>query len=205
MVRASLSLSHGNADVERSFSVNKNVVTAERVRLGQDTLCALRLVKEAIRINGGGQVSGIVITQRMLQLARSAYSVYKEHLEKQRAEEASKRMAAKQEHDKRMEEQRLEKNAERMNQEKKEAKNKLVQLHKELDIKQTEQNNALKAAEGILVDAEKRLSEAVKAGDMCLVSVASGLLEVGRKRVAEANRELTSIAATRKKMKLSDI
>lgn len=205
VVRASLSLSHGNADVERSFSINKKVVTPDRVRLGQDTLCALRLVKEAIRINGGGQVSGIVITQRLLQLARSAYSVYKEHLEKQRVAEASKRMLANQARDKRMEDERLKKNAERMDQEKKEAKKKFVQLQKELDVKQTEQNNALKAAEGILVDAEKRLSEAVKAGDMCRVSVASGLLEVGRKRVAEANRELSSIADSRKKMKLSDI
>jgi len=61
----------------------------------------------------------------------------------------------------------------------------------QLDQKQTEQSNSMKAAEGLLVDVEKRLSEAIKAGDMCQVSVASGLLEVGRKRVAAANRELT--------------
>jgi len=40
---------------------------------------------------------------------------------------------------------------------------------------QTQQSNSLKAAE---VDAEKRLLETIKAGNMCLVSVASGLLEV---------------------------
>jgi len=49
------------------------------------------------------------------------------------------------------------------------------------------------------------LLEALKAGDMCQVSVASVLLEVGRKRVAAANIELMSIADNRKKMKIDDI
>jgi len=40
---------------------------------------------------------------------------------------------------------------------------------------------------------------------MCQVSVTSGLLEVGRKKVAAANRELASIADNRKKMKIDDI
>ena len=53
-MRACLSLSHGDADVERSFSVNKQVVTPDRVSLGQETIGALRLFKEAIRIQGSG-------------------------------------------------------------------------------------------------------------------------------------------------------
>ena len=78
----------------------------------------------------------------------------------------------------------------------------LCKLQKELDKKQTEQSNVLKAAEGLLADAEKKLSGAIKTGDMCQVSMASGLLEVGRKRIAEANRELSEIADRRKKIKL---
>jgi len=88
---------------------------------------------------------------------------------------------------------------------KKEAGDKFYTLQKQRDQKQTEQSNSLKAAEGLLVDAVKRLSEAIKGGDMCQLSVASGLLEVGRKRVAAANRELASIADNRKKMKIDDI
>jgi len=45
-------------------------VTPDRVNLGQDTVSAIRLVKEVIRIHGDGQ--GIPVTHRMLQLARSA-------------------------------------------------------------------------------------------------------------------------------------
>jgi hypothetical protein len=50
---------------------------------------------------------------------------------------------------------------------------------------------------------KKKLSDAIKVGDMCQVSVASGLLEVGRKRIAEANRELTDIVDRRKKIKFN--
>lgn len=100
LVRACLSLTHGNADVERSFSVNKQVVTADRVSLGQDTISALHIVKEAIRIQGNGQVSAIPVTHRMLQLARSAYSVYKDQLEKKNVEMAMARKAREQEDEK---------------------------------------------------------------------------------------------------------
>ena len=205
VVRASLSLSHGNADVERCFSINKKVVTPDRVSLGQDTVCAVRLVKEAIRIHGDGQVSGIPVTHRMLQLARSAYSTYKDHMDKKKAENEFKRKAKEQAHEQLIEEERLKLETEKAKLQKKEARDKFCKLQKQLDQKQTEQSNSLKAAEGLLVDVEKRLSEAIKAGDMCQVSVASGLLEVGRKRVAAANRELTSIADNRKKMKIDDI
>jgi hypothetical protein len=201
VVRACLSLSHGNADVERSFSVNKKVVTADRVSLGQDTINALRIVKEAIRIQGNGQISSIAITNRMLQLARSAYSVYKDHLEKKKAEIEMKRRAIQQQRDELLAEETKKREAEEVERKKKRDKEKRRQLLKEIEMKQSEQRNVLKAAEGLLADAEKKLSDAIKCGDMCKVSIASGLLEVGRKRIAQANKELSTIAEN-KKMRL---
>lgn len=85
---------------------------------------------------------------------------------------------------------------------KKKDKETRTKLHNELNKKQTEQGNILTAAEGLLADAEKKLSDAIKAGDMCQVSIASGLLEVGRKRIAETNRTLNEIADRRKKIRL---
>ena len=114
VVRASLSLSHGNADVERCFSINKKVVTPDRVSLGQDAVCAVRLVKEAIRIHGDGQVSGIPVTHRMLQLARSAYSTYKDHIDKKKAENEFKRKAKEQAHEQLIEEERLKLETEKL-------------------------------------------------------------------------------------------
>jgi len=115
-----------------------------------------------------------------------------------------KRKAKEQAHEQLKEEEWLKLETAKAKLNKKEARDKFYMLQKQLDQKHTEQGNSLKAAEDLLVDAEKRLSEAIKTGDMCQVSVASGLLEVGRKRVAAANMELTSIADNRKKMKNDD-
>jgi hypothetical protein len=176
-------------------------VTADRVSLGQDTINALRIVKEAIRIQGNGQISSIAITNRMLQLARSAYSVYKDHLEKKKAEIEMKRRAIQQQRDELLAEETKKREAEEVERKKKRDKEKRRQLLKEIEMKQSEQRNVLKAAEGLLADAEKKLSDAIKCGDMCKVSIASGLLEVGRKRIAQANKELSTIAEN-KKMRL---
>ena len=74
VVKACLSLPHGNADVERSFSANKRVVVTERASLDEDTICALRIVKEAIRIQADGIVSSNIVTPHLLSFARSVYS-----------------------------------------------------------------------------------------------------------------------------------
>ena len=50
LARTVLSIPHGNADVERSLSINKNILTSERTRLSEETLIGLRLrVKDAVR------------------------------------------------------------------------------------------------------------------------------------------------------------
>ena len=45
VVKACLAFPHGNADAERSFSANKNAVTAEG-SLREDTITAVRLIKD---------------------------------------------------------------------------------------------------------------------------------------------------------------
>lgn len=111
-----------------------------------------------------------------------------------------KRTPIHQEREKLLEEEKKKREAEEATLQKKQQKEK---LHNELDRKQTERSSALKAAEGLLVEAENKLSAAIKAGDMRQTSVAAGMLEVGRKRIAEANRELTDIADRHKKTKFN--
>ena len=48
LVKNALILPHGNADVERSLSVNTSVVTEDRPHIGEATVCAIRTVKEAV-------------------------------------------------------------------------------------------------------------------------------------------------------------
>ena len=48
LVKSALILPHGNADVERSLSVNTSVVTQDRPHIGEATVCAIRTVKDAV-------------------------------------------------------------------------------------------------------------------------------------------------------------
>ena len=90
---AGLVLSHGNADAKRGFSANKKVVTyADRARLCEGTINAVRLVKDAIRchVNLSTNVS---ITPAMVRHVQGACSTYKEHWEE---EQRNKEMRKKQ-------------------------------------------------------------------------------------------------------------
>ena len=89
VVKACLAMSHGNADAERSFSYNKNIVTSERSSMIADTVCAVRMVKDGIKQLGGS--GNVTINSDLLQLTRSSYAQYKKHLyDVKKAEEIDK-------------------------------------------------------------------------------------------------------------------
>lgn len=76
---------------------------------------------------------------------------------------------------------------------------KLQKLEIELLAVKEEQHNILKSSGKILHEAEQKLSDAIKAGDIDRIGISHGLLEVARKRMDAATTELCSIAAKRKK------
>ena len=76
VVKNALCIHHGNADVERSLSDNKNTVTDERTRLSELTINGLRLAKDFVQADDGG-VSGVMITKEMKQAGRNAHMTYK--------------------------------------------------------------------------------------------------------------------------------
>jgi hypothetical protein len=81
---AALALPHGNADVERSFSTNKKLLTVDRAKLCPQTINACRLVKDALKNNAKSEALNAVITPALLRSARSSYGKYKEFLEEER-------------------------------------------------------------------------------------------------------------------------
>ena len=52
MVKCALTLCHSNADVERSLSVNKRMITKQNVVMKTQTVVGLRAVKAAVQENG---------------------------------------------------------------------------------------------------------------------------------------------------------
>lgn len=81
LVKTCLCLSHGNATPERGFSINKGVLN-NRFALDEDTIIALRIVKQAILLFGG--VLKIPITRKLLTYAKNSHAGYKMFLENNR-------------------------------------------------------------------------------------------------------------------------
>lgn len=80
-----LLISHGNAFVERGFSVNKEVVVENQK---PKSLVAQRRIYDGIQIVGG--VENVEITKNMILKFRSARKEYAEHLEQQKKENEEK-------------------------------------------------------------------------------------------------------------------
>jgi len=90
VIKGCLALSHGNSDAERSFSANKLTVTPQRASLNEETINAIRLVKDGLRIHAGGDAAKIKVTSALLQETCTAYSKYKEFQEECKRKEAEK-------------------------------------------------------------------------------------------------------------------
>ena len=85
-------LCHSNADVERSLSTNKKIVTKSNTSLKPETLRGLRAIKCAINEYGG--VTKVPITLDMVSAAERSHSIYKQHM---REEESKKKKKEKEE------------------------------------------------------------------------------------------------------------
>ncbi|XP_063076306.1 uncharacterized protein LOC134466336 [Engraulis encrasicolus] len=79
-----LVLSHGQATVERGFSINKEVETCN---MQEDTLVAHRIVCDFVSSHGG--VSKVPLTQELLSSVSSARSRYRNYLETERQKRES--------------------------------------------------------------------------------------------------------------------
>lgn len=90
LVKCALSLSHGNADVERGFSENTCLLTADRSLLSNASINGLRATRDAVTFFGNGKPHEVPITKGLLDSVRYAHSRYCMDLEKQREELAMK-------------------------------------------------------------------------------------------------------------------
>lgn len=72
-------MSHGNANIERGFSINKEILIEN---LKEESLIAQRVVYDAVSHAGG--VEKVEISHKMIQSVRSSHSRYREALESQK-------------------------------------------------------------------------------------------------------------------------
>lgn len=92
IVKASLALSHGNADVERSFSKSKRVLTEDGAQMSERTLNAGMTILDAMKMYENN-ASKVPITKELLSLGRFARSSYSDFLENEKMKKvAAERM-----------------------------------------------------------------------------------------------------------------
>ena len=88
MVNCALALCHSNADVERSLSTSKKVVTKHNVSMKKETITGLQSVKVALEEFGG--VEKVPITLDTVKTAEYPHHLYNEHLREEQAKERQK-------------------------------------------------------------------------------------------------------------------
>lgn len=79
VIKQVLLLSHGQASVERGFSVNKQV---ERDNMSGRSVIAERVITETVRQFGSAK--DVPLTKELLLSASTAYSKFRQHLEDQK-------------------------------------------------------------------------------------------------------------------------
>ena len=162
VVKLALSISHGQADVERGFSVNKMILT-DRTSLSEKVLCATRTVKDVVEAYDS--VTSIPMTPTLFTAYRSAHRLYKEAQEK---ESSRKR-----------EESVLGKRKQPIDDE----KSIMLAKKREWEEKQVQ-------AEKLINEGTERLSLSLKANNLGDIMAAHALLESGNKLLQECRSQL---------------
>lgn len=75
LVRICISVSHGNADPKRGFSENKHTLDG-RESMGEETIEAIRLVKESVRLHG--RILNLPINRKLINLFENSKAAYDE-------------------------------------------------------------------------------------------------------------------------------
>lgn len=182
-MKALLTLAHGNAEVERSLSENSKVLRSERSLLSDESINAIRITKDAIRVAGSGHAHKMPITPSLLQARRSAYAAYSKRMEEEKArKEKERQQRAKEIKD---------------NQDKQEALKELESRKRSLSEKecniakeQATQEEELRTAERLFLEANKRLQDAIKEKNMSEMTVVQGLLDVAKVKMEAARKKL---------------
>lgn len=184
LAKTILCLSHANSDPERGFSENKYVLE-DRGSLEEETIIAIRMVKDTFNHVSDEEFP---INRRLLQLCSNARQKYFVFLEQKKAEK-----------------ELLLKNQAAEEERKKKAKVKKSQSEKLSEIEKNIQSEGKKldAAEGLIKDGNKMLSELINskgAVDKKLLIKAQMLVQSGFEKETLIKSKMTELQEERNKL-----
>ena len=112
VVKAALTLAHGNSEVERRFSGSGKTVTVDRTHLSEASLNNLHIAADGLKIFGG-LPQHVPITSSFIKLGQSAHKNYCLRVNEEKKKEAEKRKQEQQEEDKKKQIQEKKKKLEK--------------------------------------------------------------------------------------------
>ena len=187
MVKCALALCHSSADVERSLSLNKRMLTKMNTRMSEETINGLRSTKAAVQEYG--HASKVPITLEMVKAVQNSYKLYSQHI---REEEQRKKTKEKEKEQAEAHKRTLDK----MKQEEKRLHEKLEQLTSE----HTAVEEAMQRATGYVEEGGAKIKNALAKQDMMEVEAGYKLVEFGKDKQSEATSKMSRIMDERNKV-----
>lgn len=181
VIKAALTLSHGNAEIERGFSRSARILTEDRSSMSVRVLNARMNIASGLK-RYDNKPHLVPITEELLKAARMAYKSYESYLSSQRQKAEEEEKKKKEEENARILEEEKRKLLEQSKGEIEKLKNELEMVKKTEDV----QNSAVGE---LLEEANEKLKKAIEKNNIAGVQVAQAMLEGAVKSNVQCNRK----------------
>ena len=185
-MKCALTLSHGNADNERSVSVNKKTLTKERASLSTTTLNGLRATEDGIKSMNG--LCNISVTKAMLCCVKDSHKAYLEHMEIERKKEVKTSTSREVKEMKKKQEEEIRK------------VEKLKSSVKELNDRESRAEQMLQSASGFLQEGDRRMAKGLAKKDMDEIEAAQKIIQLAYEKQKKAQDELHTVHQEKRKL-----
>ncbi|KAG8189258.1 hypothetical protein JTE90_013786 [Oedothorax gibbosus] len=168
VIKAALSLYHGNADIERRFSVSRWALTEDKSSMSERTLNAILITKDAVKQYGSPNL--VPITKELIASAHCAHRNYQLYLEDVKIKKEAEQKKSE-------EEEQLKKELLDKQKQTEDAKKDIQAKELDLKKKMKDHESAKETVDTLFKEATERLENAIKNFDMKEVKLAHAMLE----------------------------
>ncbi|XP_034248692.1 uncharacterized protein LOC117649763 [Thrips palmi] len=169
LVKATLPIAHGSADIERGFNESSQQLRPEQTRMEERLFNAKLWVKDGLKPYGG-RPDLVPITKELLAAGYRAHRSYTDHLQAKRDEEEAARKVAEEAEAERLRREKEEK-------QQREDRSTIESLQEKLQKSLSAEKDQRKAADELVEEATSKLDTALKKKDFAAAKVAHGMLE----------------------------
>ena len=197
LVKVSLLVYHGSADVERSFSESSNMLAENQACMSVELLNAKLNIRSALKYYNN-KPELVPITNDMMRRVGSAYSVYKAFLDKKKEEEEIAKKKSE-------EEKRIAEEEKKKKQEINENKKSLLELEEELKSQKKDLLGKRKVYKETIDLGNKKLKKALDLNNLTHARVAQAIISSAASIKAEEDAlEKKKVALEKKILKLKN-